>query len=130
MKTARLLLSTLVLSLGLGTGLTHAKEGDAHDLNPKHGGIVSESSHMEFELVLNPQATELYVRDHGRPVDLTQAKGKLMLVSGGKKTEIELVGSATMLKGNAFELGVGGYTAVATVELSNKKKITVRFKSK
>jgi len=130
MKSTKLLVSTVMFSLGLTVGVAHTKEGVPHDLDPRHGGVVVESSHMEFELVLSPQATELHVRDHGKPVDLTQAKGKLVLLSAGKKTETELLGSATMLKGDAFDLGAGGYTAVATVELSNKKKITARFKSK
>ncbi|WP_040512093.1 hypothetical protein [Limnobacter sp. MED105] len=129
MKSAKLLVSTVMFSLALGAGVAHAKEGVPHDLDPRHGGVVVESSHMEFELVLNPQATELYVRDHGKPVDLTQAKGKLVFLVAGQKMERTLAGQGALLSGEGVDLKGSGYTAVATVEFANKKKATVRFKT-
>ena len=119
----------MTIGLGLNAELVQAQEKDVHDLVPKHGGIVTESNHMEYELVIKPDSTELYIRDHGKAVDLSQAKAKLTVLNSGKKTETELIGGSTMLKGEAVITDGKGFTALATVEFSGKKKSTVRFKS-
>jgi hypothetical protein len=130
MQMTKKILATLLIFLSLGFGIAHSQQKDVHDLKPKHGGIVSESNHMEFELAVQPDFTYLYIRDHGKPVDLSQAKAKLTILDAGKKHEVSLGGGTDALQGNAITLGGKTYTAVATVEFASKKKVTVRFKSK
>jgi hypothetical protein len=127
MKISSHLSSTCVLVSALV--LTPAFAGNDHTVGPKHGGLVSESNHIEYELVLKPDATEIHVRDHGKVKDMSKAKAKINVLSEGKKLEQTLSGEPAMLKGPALGLGAQNYTAVATVEFASGKKATVRFKA-
>lgn len=130
MKSIKLLWCALALGFGLNTVSAIAQGKDIHSTEPKHGGIVSESNHMEFELVVKPEGTSLYAMDHGQPVDFSKASGKVILLNDGQKKEIVLTGNSTVLQGEGVELKTPAYTALATVEFANKKKTTVRFKTK
>lgn len=130
MKSIKLLWCALVLGFGLNTVSAIAQGKDIHSMEPKHGGVVSESNHIEFELVVKPEGTSLYATDHGNAVDFSKASGKVILLNDGQKKEVVLTGNSTMLQGEGVELKTPAYTAVATVDFANKRKITVRFKSK
>jgi len=130
MKSIKLLWCALVLGFGLNTVSAIAQGKDIHSMEPKHGGVVSESNHIEFELVVKPEGTSLYAMDHGKAVDFSEASGKVILLNGGQKKEVALTGNSTMLQGEGVELKTSAFTALTTVEFSNKKRITVRFKSK
>lgn len=130
MSSIKLLFSAVVLSFGLNAVVANAQVKDVHSMEPKHGGVVSESNHMEFELVVKPEFVALYATDHEKAVEFENAKAKVILLDEGKKSEHTLIGNGAALRGEGINLKGKSYTALATIEFANKRKLTVRFKSK
>ena len=97
-----------------------------HDLVPKHGGVVTEVKHFEYELVAKPDLIRLYVRDHGKAVDVSNATAKLTLLAGAEKQEIELKPVDGKLEAKGGFKVAAGTKAVATVTIGSKT-ITARF---
>ena len=62
------------ITLGL-SGLAFAAGGHdhGHEHKPLHGGIVTEVKDMDYELVAKPEQIQLFVRDHGKPADVSKA---------------------------------------------------------
>jgi hypothetical protein len=113
----------VIVALALAvTGTVHA----GGDHKPWHGGIVAEGRDWDFELVAKPAAIQLYVRDHGKPADVTKASAKLTLLAGTEKQEVELkpVGDKLEATGS-FKVGPG--TKVVAVVTVNGKPSTARF---
>jgi hypothetical protein len=115
------------LTIGL-TGAAFAAGGHdhAHEHAALHGGIVVEAKGMDFELVAKPGSLHLYVRDHGKPVDVTKASAKLTLLAGGVKQETLLKPSGDKLEA-AGQFKAAGAKAIALVEIPGKSAVTVRF---
>ncbi len=92
----------LFRSLAAGTALALASvtafaAGDhdhAHDHKPLHGGVVTEVRDVDYELVVQPTAAQLYLRDHGKQVNVSNAKAKLTLLTGSQKQEVQLTPAA------------------------------------
>jgi hypothetical protein len=129
MKSIKSLTTTFGLVLALSSGFAVAQEKDEHKLEPKHGGVVVESNHIEYELVVKPENVQLHAVDHGKVMDLSKAKAKVVFLVAGQKMERTLAGQGALLSGEGVDLKGSAYTAVATVEFANKKKATVRFKT-
>lgn len=124
---------TLFASIALTLASSAYAAGDHHhpgdDHKPMHGGIVAPTKLMDLELVVKPTAIQLYLRDHGKPMDVSQAKGKLTLLSGTEKQEIELKPAGDKLEATgSFKVGPGT-KAVAVVTVGGKPA-TARFKLK
>ncbi|WP_374327568.1 hypothetical protein [Azonexus sp.] len=64
----------------------------AHEMHgqPMHGGVVAEAGHAQFEIVARDGVLTVHVSNHGAPVTTTGASGKLTVLSGAAKREIEL----------------------------------------
>lgn len=128
MNPAKLLaLASIAAALGL-PAVAFSQHSHSHAHKPLHGGVVVEASDVDFELVAKADAVTLYVRDHGKPIDLKGATGKIVLLSGTDKVEAALApveGNALQAKG-AFKVSPGT-KAVSTVTLPGKKPITARF---
>lgn len=125
-KLAALISTAAVLALP--TIVWSQQHAHGHGHKPMHGGVVTEAGDVDFELVAKADVVTLYVRDHGKPVDLKGASGKLVLLSGTDKVEATLApaeGNALQAKG-AFKVAPGT-KAVSTVTLPGKKPITARF---
>jgi predicted nuclease with RNAse H fold len=108
--------------------VAYSQHSHSHAHKPLHGGVVVEASDVDFELVAKADVVTLYVRDHGKPIDLKGASGKIVLLSGTDKVEAALApveGNALQAKG-AFKV-TPGTKAVSTVTLPGKKPITARF---
>lgn len=123
MKPKRLL-AALALALA---GAAHAGPGHAEDDHkPKHGGIVAPGKDWDFELVAKPAAIQLYVRDHGKPADVSKASAKLTLLAGAEKQEVELKPAGDKLEATgSFKVGPG--TKAVAVVTVNGKPSTARF---
>lgn len=110
------------------SGPTLAADGHdhGHDHKPQHGGIVVESKDMDYELVAKSELLQLYLRDHGKAVDISKATAKLTLLSGTDKQEVELkpVGASLEARGS-FKLTTG--TKLVAVVLMAGKSSTARF---
>ena len=107
----------------------HAAEGHnhGHGHKPLHGGFVTEVKGMDYELVAKPDVLQLYVRDHGKPVDVSKAKAKVTLLAGAEKQEVELAPAADRLESKgSYKVGAGT-KAVVVVNLPGKPAATARF---
>ena len=123
-------LQALIASLAFAVaGVAHAageKHDHAHEHKPLHGGVVVEVKDMDFELVANATAVKLYLRDHGKPADVSKASAKLTLLAGTEKQEVELKPAGDRLEATgSFKVGPGT-KAVAVVTIAGKPA-TARF---
>ncbi|MBN8489907.1 MAG: hypothetical protein J0M00_00540 [Burkholderiales bacterium] len=99
----------------------------AEDHAPKHGGIVVETKAGDLELVAKPEVIVIHVSDHGKPMKLSSASGKVTVFNGNDKTEapLTLVGDKLEAKGS-FKVGVGT-KVLAEVSLNGKPPASARF---
>ena len=95
----------------------------------QHGGVVQTASDLSFELASEGDKAALYIVDHDAPADASKMSGKLAILNGTEKSEVEL----KPVGGNKLEATtklVSGARVVATVTTAEGKAITVRFKAK
>ncbi len=123
-------LHTLIAAITFAVaGTAHAaseKHGHAHGHKPMHGGVVVEVKDMACELVAKSTTLQLYLRDHGKPADLSKASAKLTLLTGTEKQEVELKPAGDRLEATgSYKVGPGT-KAVAVVTI-NGKPATARF---
>lgn len=99
----------------------------ADDHAPRHGGVVVETKAGDMELVAKPDLIVIHVRDHGKPVKLTSAKGKVIVFNGNEKAEapLALVGDRLEAKGD-FKLA-SGTRVLAEAALNGKSPVAARF---
>lgn len=120
------LIATTVLA---AAGIAHAageKHDHAHEHKPMHGGVVVEVKDMDYELVAKPAAIQLYLRDHGKPADVSKAIAKITLLTGTEKQEVELKPAGDRLEATgSFKVGPG--TKAVAVVTVNGKPATARF---
>lgn len=93
---------------------------------PKHGGVVQTASDLSFELVGTASGAVIYVEDHGKPMAPTGLKGKLTVLNGAEKSEVDLVPAGDRLEAKGIKLASGA-KAVATLTTPAAKAVTVRF---
>ncbi|WP_341238103.1 hypothetical protein [uncultured Limnobacter sp.] len=130
MKKFTPFLACAVLTMAFATNSVWAQQDD-HSMNPRHGGVVVEASHVQFELVNRPDGVQLFARDHGKPVDMSKAAGKLtVLLNNKEKLDIALTGQAESLSGKSPVTIDQPYVALAFVKMPSGKNITARFQSK
>ena len=121
-------IKTLIAAVLLATG-TVAMAHDA-DHAPKHGGIVVDTKALDFEIVARPDTLQVYVGDHGKPVKLDGAKGKVTLLNGAEKTEVELAPAGDRLEAKGSFKVAKGTKGIASVTLAGKPAATARFEVK
>lgn len=115
------------------TGLALAQSG-GHEhgsaSKPLHGGVVAEARDIDYELVTGSNQLQLFVRDHGKPVDVSNASAVVTLLTGKEQQEVKLKpdGARLAASGN-FKLGAGS-KAVVRVTIAGKPAGTVRFNLK
>ena len=99
----------------------------AEDHAPKHGGVVVETKAGDLELVAKPELIVIHVSDHGKPMKLTSASGKVTVFNGNDKTEapLALIGDKLEAKGS-FKLGAGT-KVLADVAVNGKPAVAARF---
>lgn len=117
------LLPTLLLAAVAATSPVFA----ADDHAPKHGGVVVETKAGDMELVAKPELIVIHVSDHGKPMKLTSATGKVTVFNGNDKTEapLTLAGDKLEAKGS-FKVGAGT-KILADVALNGKPAVSTRF---
>lgn len=81
---ATLLLATSISTYG-GAALAHAEHSHS-----QHGGIVAEAGEAQFEIVARENKLTVFVTNHGAPVATAGASGKLTILAGNSKRELEL----------------------------------------
>lgn len=104
--------------------------GDQHDHahahKPLHGGVVVEVRDMDYELVAKPESIQLYLRDHGKPADISKATAKVTLLTGSETQALELKPAGDRLEATGSFKVAAGTKAVAVVTV-NGKPATARF---
>ena len=122
MQTKHLLpITALLLALSLPTAaMAHAEHGQ-----PQFGGVVAEAGEAQFEIVSKDGKLVVHVTNHGAPLDTVGASGKLTVLTGTSKQDIQLKPAG----GNRLE-GAGSYAAGAKlllqVQLPGKKPLQAR----
>ena len=124
-------LQHLLSAFALATAGTAFAAGDhkhaEDDHKPMHGGVVTPTKLMDYELVAKPTTIQLFLRDHGKSADVSKASAKLTLLSGTDKQEVELKPAGDKLEATgSFKVGPGT-KAVAVVTIGGKPAGTVRF---
>jgi hypothetical protein len=116
-----------VLTVGLAISPPTFAAGN-HDNTAKFGGIVAEGKLFDAELVAKPDLITVHVGDHGKPMPTKGAKGKITLLTGADKTEVDLVpaGDSRMEAKGKFNVSKGT-KAVVEITLEGKKPGTLRF---
>ncbi len=114
----------LVVTGGASAAGDSHKPGDDHA--PKHGGVVTATRLMDYELVARPTVIQLYLRDHGKVADVSKATAKVTLLAGTEKQEVELKPAGDKLEATgSFKVGPGT-KAVIVVTVAGKPA-TARF---
>ena len=81
---------------------------------------------MDYELVAKPDLIQLYLRDHGQPVDVSKSNAKLTILVGADKQEVELKPAGQPLEATgSFKLA--NSKIVALISVPGKAPATVRF---
>lgn len=120
--TFQKLLMTAALLL---SGLAWAGPNDGEH-KPMHGGVLTTVKDIDYELVASPTSLHLYVRDHGKAVDVSKASAKLTLLTGTDKQELDLKPSANRLEATGNFKVAAGTKAVAVISFPGKQT-TARF---
>lgn len=100
------------------------------DHSAKHGGIFVETKALDFEIVAKPDVIHVYLADHGKPVKLEGAKGKVTLLNGSEKTEVDLAPAGDKLEAKGAFKVARGTKGIAVVTLAGKSAATARFEVK
>lgn len=114
-------ITALLFALSLpSAAMAHAEHGQ-----PQFGGVVAEAGEAQFEIVGKDGKLVVHVTNHGAPLDTAGASGKLSVLAGTSKQDIELKPAG----GNRLQ-GTGGYAAGAKlllqVQLPGKKLLQAR----
>jgi len=119
-------LQTLLIASSLALGsLAWAGPGDATH-KPMQGGVLATVKDVDYELVAKPDVLQLYVRDHGKPVDVSKTTAKVTLLSGADKQEVDLKPTGDKLEAKGtFKISPG--TKVVAQVISAGKTSSVRF---
>ncbi len=118
------LISTSSLAIALSflspAVFSHAEHGQA-----QYGGVVAEAGEAQFELVAKDGKFIVYLSNHGQPLASKGASGKLTILDGAKKTELELkaVGENRL---EAAGSAASGAKALISVQLADKKPLQAR----
>lgn len=121
-RTQRLIpLTLLALStLSLGTAFAHGS------MQARHGGVTQMAHDLGFELVQGSEGITLYLMDHEQPLPSQGVSGKLTVLQGTQKTEVDLKPAGdNKLQAASLKLAPGA-KAVASLQIRGKA-VTVRF---
>lgn len=122
--TMKSLMQAVALSLavlGAGPALAHG------DVKPQHGGIVQEVREITFELVAEADGAAIYLSDHGKPLAAKGVSGRLTILQGARKTEVDLQDAGgNKLRAAGVKLGKGDRLVAVFPQVAGKA-VTVRF---
>lgn len=111
-------------------GLSGAAFAQKSDHGAKHGGIFVETKALDFEVLAKQDMVQVYVGEHGKTVKLDGAKGKVTLLNGTEKTEVDLVPVGDRLEAKGSFKVAKGTKGIVNVSLAGKPAATARFEVK
>jgi hypothetical protein len=107
--------------------ISPAAFAEKDDHTPKHGGMVVEGTHLDFEIVTKADVIQVYVQEHGKKVSLDGAKGKMTLLSTAGKSDVDLVPAGDKMEAKGSFKIAKGTKGVVSVTLADKPAATARF---
>jgi hypothetical protein len=117
MAAAALALSAMTMSTALAHGTSE----------PRHGGIVQVANDVNFELVVEADGATLYLVDHDEPMSTKGISGKLTVLNGSEKTEVDVKAAGdNKLRATGIKIAKGA-KVVAVLNNVEGATATVRF---
>lgn len=99
----------------------------AEDHKSQHGGIIVETKSADLELVAKPDLITIHVSDHGKPMKLISATGKVIVFNGNDKTEVPLAIVGDRLEAKGIFKVVAGTKVLTDVAINGKPPVAARF---
>lgn len=90
-------------------------------------GVLTTVKDVDYELVAKPDVLQLFVRDHGKPVDVSKTTAKVTLLSGADKQEVELKPTGDKLEAKGSFKVAPGTKVVAQFSSAGKPLLHVLF---
>lgn len=112
----------------LALGALTLNQAVAHGAGkPQHGGVVQVANDVNFELVAEADGATIYLVDHDEPMSSKGIVGKLTVLQGSNKTEVDVKEAGdNKLRATGVKLGKGD-KVVAVLNNVEGKTATVRF---
>lgn len=123
-------LGTALLASMIVFSSAQALAAGSQDHSAKFGGVVVETKAGDIEIVAKPEAIQIYITDHGKPMELDGAKAKVTLLNGAEKSEADLVLVGDKLEAKGGFKVAKGTKGIAVVTLVGKAPVTARFEVK
>ena len=98
----------------------------ADDHKPKHGGIVVDAKTVDLEVVAKDGLIVIYASDHGTPMKITSASGKVTVFNGKDKVELPLVLVVDRLEAKGGFTVAAGTRVLTEVALNGKAAVAAR----
>ena len=123
MKFSQVLIA-LAVSIS-GTAFAADHHGD--EAKPMHGGVTAQAKDVDYELVAKADKLQLFMRDHGKPFDVSGMTAKATLLAGSDKQEVQLQPVDGKLEAAGNFKVASGTKAVVAVSKVGKAVASVRF---
>jgi hypothetical protein len=123
MKFSQVLI-TLAVSI---SGTAFAADDHGHEAKPMHGGVTAQAKEVDYELVAKADKLQLFMRDHGKPFDVSGMTAKATLLAGSDKQEVQLQPVDGKLEAAGNFKVASGTKAVVAVSKVGKAVASVRF---
>lgn len=124
----KFLASLVIAACVAGPAMAAGDHG--HDHAPKNGGIVVETKAGDWEIVAKPELLQIYISDHGKPLQLEGAKARITLLNGTEKSEAELTPAGNKMETKGSFKVAKGTKGIAVLTLAGKPPATARFEVK
>ena len=90
-----IILIALAVSIS-GPAFAAGKDDHGHKAQSMHGGVTAQAKDVDYELVAKADKLQLFMRDHGKPVDVSSMTGG----SAGIRTEPDIFHSKLLFQLN------------------------------
>ena len=109
------------------SGTAFAADDHGHEAKPMHGGVTAQAKDVDYELVAKADKLQLFMRDHGKPFDVSGMTAKATLLAGSDKQEVQLQPVDGKLEAAGNFKVASGTKAVVAVSKVGKAVASVRF---
>ncbi len=120
--------SQVLIALAVSiSGSAFAADDHGHEAKPMHGGVTAQAKDVDYELVAKADKLQLFMRDHGKPFDVSGMTAKATLLAGSDKQEVQLQPVDGKLEAAGNFKVASGTKAVVAVSKVGKAVASVRF---
>ena len=120
--------SQVLIALAVSISRTaFAADDHGHEAKPMHGGVTAQAKDVDYELVAKADKLQLFMRDHGKPFDVSGMTAKATLLAGSDKQEVQLQPVDGKLEAAGNFKVASGTKAVVAVSKVGKAVASVRF---